>query len=112
MSKCDLLLLIAISLTLTTPASADCYDVFGCSDTTYFRAADLRDGPNCEFLWQMRNSIYSQRGYCFHTQRGIQAFGNAGCKFADIDRVPLNQFERANASTVQSVETSMHCSAD
>jgi hypothetical protein len=112
MSKFNLLHLIAVFPMLATPASADCYDVFGCSDTTYFRAADLRDGPNCEFLWVMRNSIYSQHGYCFHAQRAIQAFGNAGCKFADMDQVPLNKFERANASTIQSVETTMHCSAD
>jgi len=50
------LLLIAISLALATPASADCYDVFGCSDKTYFRTADLQDGPNCEFLWLMRTA--------------------------------------------------------
>jgi len=106
------LLLIAISLALATPASADCYDVFGCSDKTYFRAADLQDGPNCEFLWLMRNSIYSQRGYCFQTPRGIQAFGNAECKFSDQSRVPLNQYERANISTIQSVETSKHCPAE
>ena len=103
------LLLIVFSLTLMTPASADCYDVFGCSDANYFRATDLRSGPNCEFLWEMRNSILSQRGYCFHTQRGIQAFGNQGCKFADVDQVPLNRFERANVSTIRSVETSLGC---
>jgi hypothetical protein len=72
----------------------------------------LRKGPNCEFRWVMRNNIYAQHGYCFHTQRAIQEFGNTGCKFSEMDRVPLNQFERANASTIQSVETSMHCSVD
>jgi len=111
MTKRDLVI-VAILVMLATPAYADCYDVFGCSDKNYFRAADLRDGPNCEFLWVMRNSIYSQHGYCFHTQRGIQTFGNARCKFTDVNRVPLNDFERANASTISSVETSMHCPTD
>jgi hypothetical protein len=106
------LLLIVFSLALVTTASADCYDVFGCSDTNYFRANDLRSGPNCEFLWEMRNDILSQRGYCFHTARAIQTIGNAGCKFTDVSQVPLNRFERANVSTMQSVETSMHCPTD
>jgi hypothetical protein len=111
MTKRELLLVVFL-LAFATPASADCYDVFGCSDKAYFRASDLRDGPNCEFLWVMRNSIYSQHGYCFHTQRGIQAFGGVACKFADMDQVPLNQYERANVATIQSVETSMHCPTD
>jgi len=111
MAKRDLLL-VASLLTLAAPARAECYDVFGCSDKAYFRAADLRDGPNCEFLWAMRNSIFSQHGYCFHTQRGIRTFGNADCRFNDVNLVPLNNFERANASTIQSVETSMHCPTD
>ena len=43
---------------LSGAALADCYDVFGCSDRNYFRAADLADGPNCDFLYTMRNAIY------------------------------------------------------
>ena len=103
-------LLIAIALlSASNSARADCYDVFGCSDENYFRAKDLVGGPNCEFLWEMRNNIFSQRGYCFHTQRAIQTIGNAGCKFADINQLSLNRFERANVSTIRSVQTSLHC---
>lgn len=91
-------------------ARADCYDVFGCSERDRFRATDLRSGPTCEFLWTMRNSIYRQRGYCFATPRGVDTFGNEGCRYRDIARVPLNATERANAATILRVEREKGCS--
>ncbi|WP_375460830.1 YARHG domain-containing protein [uncultured Enterovirga sp.] len=91
------------------PASAGCYDVFGCSNQSYFRPADLRRGPNCEFLWTMRNEIYKENGYCFRTQRAISAFGNEGCRFSDIGAVPLNRIERANVATIAGVEREKGC---
>jgi hypothetical protein len=99
----------AMLLALSTGAHAECYDVFGCSNRTHFRASDLMDGPNCDFLFMMRNSIYKERGYCFTTPRAIQTFGNAGCRFDNINEVPLNRVERANVATIQSVEEAMHC---
>jgi hypothetical protein len=102
-------LLALIFLTLSTGAHAACYDVFGCSDHNYFRANDLMNGPNCDFLYMMRNSIYKERGYCFTTPRAIQKFGNAGCQFDNVNEVPLNRFERANVATIQSVERAKHC---
>ena len=104
-----LALLAVIFLTLSTGVHAECYDVFGCSDRNYFRANDLMDGPNCDFLYTMRNSIYKERGYCFATPRAIQTFGNAGCRFDNVNEVPLNRFERANVATIQSAEQAMRC---
>ncbi len=94
---------------LALPAQAACYDVFGCSDRTLFRVSDLRGGPNCEFLWTMRNEIYKERGYCFRTQRAIGAFGNDGCQYQDQSAVPLNRFERANVGAISQVEREMSC---
>lgn len=105
------LMIIASLLTLSSVAKADCYDVFGCSDRNYFRAQDLSNGPNCEFLWEMRNGIYAQRGYCFHSRRGIETMGNDRCRFYDVDEVPLNRYERANVATISSVESAMGCKA-
>jgi hypothetical protein len=90
-------------------AHAECYDVFGCSDRNYFRVNDLMDGPNCDFLYTMRNSIYKERGYCFTTARAIQTFGNAGCRFDNVNEVPLNRFERANVAAIKSAEQAMNC---
>ncbi len=98
-----------IFLALSTGVHADCYDVFGCSDRNFFRASDLMDGPNCDFLYMMRGAIFKQRGYCFATPRAIQTFGNADCRFENVNEVRLNKFERANVATIQSVEKARHC---
>ncbi len=102
-------ILAALFLAFLHGARADCYDVFGCSDRNRFRANDLMDGPNCDFLYMMRNNIYKERGYCFTTPRAIQTFGNAGCRFDNVNEAPLNTFERANVATIQSVEAAKHC---
>ena len=102
-------LLVAVFLTLSTSVHAECYDVFGCSDRNYFRASDLMDGPNCDFLFMMRGAIYKERGYCFSTPRAIQTFGNTDCRFNNVNEVLLNRFERANVTTIQSVEKAKHC---
>ncbi len=102
-------LLATVFLMISTGVHAECYDVFGCSDRNYFRASDLMDGPNCDFLYMMRSSIYQERGYCFSTPRAIQTFGNAGCRFHGANEVPLNRFERANVATIKSVEAAKNC---
>lgn len=97
-------------LTLAAGAvQADCYDVFGCSDHNIFRATDLANGPTCEFLYMMRNSIYKQRGYCFTTSRAIAMFGNAGCLHDSVRDAPLNRVEQANVATILSVERAKGC---
>lgn len=90
-------------------AAADCYDVFGCTDRDRFRVGDLKSGPNCEFLYVMRNGIYAQHGYCFQTPRGIATFGNAGCVSGDANALGLNATERANAATILQAEHAMGC---
>lgn len=91
------------------PALADCYDVFGCTDRDVFAYRDLVSGPNCEFLYQMRNRIYQENGYCFRTPRAIATFGNAGCRYRDEDAVPMNRIERANAATIKRAEAALGC---
>ena len=101
--------MLALTASLPVAAWADCYDVFGCSNRDYFRTRDLLGGPNCEFLYEMRNSIYKEHGYCFNTQRGIQTFGNAGCRFDNVNQVPLSAVERANVSAIASAERTKRC---
>ena len=57
----------------------------------------------------MRNTIYKENGYCFHTQKAIEAFGNAGCLYDDVAQVPLNSAERHNVSAVKKVEAKKGC---
>lgn len=73
-----------------------------------FGALPGRDA-DCDILWQIRNQIYHENGYCFRTPRGMRAFGNAGCRHDDVNEVRLNQFERANVATVARVERIKGC---
>jgi hypothetical protein len=90
-------------------ALADCYDVFGCTDRARFRLSDLMSGPNCEFLYVMRNQIYAQHGYCFQTPRAIATFGNAGCVSSNANALGLSAIELANASTILQAEQAKGC---
>jgi hypothetical protein len=96
-------------------SEAACYDILGCTDRDLFSqnfgylAAPHPDGPNCEFLWQMRNGIFAEHGYCFHTARGKAVFGNKGCRYEDEGSVPLNWIERANVATIASAERLKSC---
>lgn len=97
-------------LTATVPtAQAACYEVTGCTDRDVFPERFLAREASCDILWQIRNQIYAENGYCFSTSRGIAAFGNANCRYRDANLVPLNQVERTNIATVQRVERMRAC---
>ena len=98
----------ALSAVVTaSPAQANCYENFGCTDSEYF--AVPAEQASCQVLWEVRNTIFKERGYCFGTAKAVKAFGNAGCLYDDVTRVPRNDFERANISAVKGVESSKGC---
>src|SRR5580692_1842223 len=103
------LLGVCLSVALATSAGAECYDVFGCTNRDYFRVPDLLSGPNCEFLYTMRNEIYYEHHYCFHTPRAIAAFGNAGCVSGNPNVLGLNRAELSNAATILQGEHMKGC---
>jgi hypothetical protein len=101
---------------VVTPAFADCYDLLGCTDRDNFAAHYYSylvagDGPTCDFLWVMRNSMYKEHGYCFRTQRGIQEMGNEGCRTSNTAALGLSRIETANIATIQRAERAKHCPA-
>lgn len=107
---------VFMAIAISGPAMADCYDILGCSDRNLFSrhfddylAAPQPDGPNCEFLWEMRNRILAERKYCFHTARGRTFFGNEGCRYEDANRVPLSSIERSNIATIARAERIKGC---
>jgi hypothetical protein len=57
----------------------------------------------------VRNTIYKENVYCFHTPKAIEAFGNAGCLYDDAGDVPLNQVERANVEAIKEAEAKKGC---
>ncbi len=106
---------VALAASLASPVLADCYDILGCTDKDAFSAhysyLVAADGPTCDFLYTMRNLIYSQHGYCFKTARAIQEIGNSGCRFQNMADVPLSRIERNNVATIQRAETAKRCPA-
>jgi len=90
------------------PARANCYELIGCSDTDYYKLSDLMK-LGCQPLWEVRNWIYKERGYCFKTPKAIKAFGNAGCLYDDVAQVPLSNVERANVQTIKKAEAKKGC---
>ena len=91
-----------------TPAGANCYELIGCSNKDYYNLSDLMQ-LGCQPLWEVRNWIYKENGYCFHTQKAIEAFGNAGCQYDDAADVPLNDAERHNVTMVKKAEANKGC---
>lgn len=71
-------------------------------------ARDISDF-SCQQLWFARNSIYKEAGYCFKTPRAIAAFGNAGCRYDDVEAVQLTPENRNFAGAIQRAERDNAC---
>jgi hypothetical protein len=99
---------LAAQLVAAGPARANCYELIGCTDSEYFKLPQLEQ-LGCQPLWDVRNTIYKENGYCFHTAKAIAYFGNEGCKYEDAAVVPLNKYERHNVSAIKEVETQKGC---
>ena len=103
---------LAIALTLALlsagPSLANCYEEIGCTDSDKFRKSDLRQF-SCQILWDVRNSIYKENGYCFKTQRAINYFGNGGCWVDNQNQVKLNAIETYNIGQIAAVEAQKGC---
>jgi len=115
MRRFSVIAAVALGASLASPVLADCYDLLGCTGKNAFSAhysyLVAADGPTCDFLYVMRNSIYSEHGYCFKTARAIQELGNTGCRFQNMADVPLSQIERNNIATIARAETAKRCPA-
>ena len=98
----------ATLLASPSPARANCYELIGCTNKDYFKAWQLKQ-LSCQILWEVRNTIYKENGYCFHTQKAINAFGNAGCKYDNAGDVPFNAAERHNVIAIKKAEAKKGC---
>jgi hypothetical protein len=103
---------IAIALCLAALSSgsamAACYEDIGCTDEDKFRKSDLRE-LSCDLLYDVRNTIYKENGYCFKTERAIEYFGNEGCWITQQSRVKLNSIEKYNVGQIVAVEKQFDC---
>ena len=91
-----------------TAADANCYEVIGCGNSQKFHEGDLRT-LSCQALYDVRNMIYKENGYCFQTERAIAAFGNEGCTVTSQAQVRLNSYERYNVALIKKVERRKGC---
>jgi len=98
----------ATLLVSPSPARANCYELIGCTNKDYFTAAQLKQ-LSCQILWEVRNTIYKENGYCFHSKKAIKAFGNAGCQIDDMGKVPLNAAESHNVTAIKKAEAKKGC---
>jgi hypothetical protein len=85
-----------------------CYEGIGCVQDRNISEHEA-EKLGCDQLWTARNGIYAAHNYCFQTQRGIDEFGNTGCRYTDQSEVPLNDYERANIKVIQSIEKARGC---
>lgn len=72
-------------------------------------AAPPARAETCDDLWYARNEIYKAQGYCFRTQRGISAFGNAGCRYDNVEDVPLSANQRRTVAEIAGEERARRC---
>jgi hypothetical protein len=64
---------------------------------------------SCNDLYIERNEIYKEGGFCFKTNRAINTFGNEGCRYDNINDVPLSRNDRARVSELRRLENRFGC---
>lgn len=65
----------------------------------------------CETLWTQRNAIFRDAGYCFHTARGMQMFGNEKCRYDNERDLPLSDRQREAVKQIVAAEARGRCNA-
>lgn len=103
------LVVATVAVLLTSgQAMAWCFEDIGCTDEDRFRRADLRR-LSCSALYEVRNVMYFENGYCFKTDRALDIFGDDGCYIDEQEDVRLSAVERFNISQVAAVERQKGC---
>ena len=85
-----------------------CYHDIGCPWDVEVRQETFRS-MSCERLAHIRNRLLHEKGYCFHVREPREEFGNAGCKYQYLPKVPLNRVERANVDKIRRAERDKGC---
>ena len=98
----------AVSLFAAAPARANCYALIGCSNKARYKASDLMQ-LGCQPLWEVRNWIYKENGYCFRTAEGDRSFRQFRLPLRRCHASPAQHIERYNMKTIKSVEVKKGC---
>jgi len=103
-----LILAATLALLSAGPSLAACYEDIGCTDSDKFKKSELSDF-SCQILWDVRNTIYKENGYCFQTAKARKYFGNKGCWIDDMEHVKMSSIERYNIGQIVAVEKALGC---
>jgi hypothetical protein len=104
---------IASSETMNEPSSLPPQRgpwLFPDSSSRYLTATELSNLSSAD-LWRARNEIFARRGYKFSSSRGVAFARTLGNYYRGVDdnqdRVfnSMNQYEQANITLIQSIET-------
>jgi hypothetical protein len=93
---------------LATLDNPQCYENVGCPHKDRISEAQARE-LSCQNLWLVRNTIFHQRGYCFHSARGRTEFDNSRCSANSISELQLSPVEEANVEMLRKLERSKGC---
>ena len=85
-----------------------CYEDIGCPWKDATRIEALRT-LTCQNLAHVRNQLYHENGYCFHSKESQALYGNGGCRPPIQELVPLSPIERANIGLVRTAEREKGC---
>lgn len=72
-------------------------------------AGDDQEGYTCKELWEMRNGLFKNGGYCFKSPDAIKEFGNDGCRHHDEADVPFSDNERSMMRDIRNSEKQQGC---
>jgi hypothetical protein len=91
----DIVLWLVLGILMPSRVSLICVLVFAlyCSETVkgacirggvfcsdqYVFSRNLLQSLSCDELWNLRNSILNEHGFCFSTRKEAEAFNNADC---------------------------------
>ena len=64
---------------------------------------------SCDALWEERNTIFKDAGYCFQSPRAIKKFGNADCEYDSESDVPLSDNQREEINNIKAAEKANGC---
>ncbi len=98
----------AIAALWAAPGLAACYEGLGCTDTETFTSEALA-AQSCEVLWEVRNQLLHDKGFCLTERAAVDKFGNAQCSIDNPDYLQFNRFEQNNYEAVRKAEMDMSC---
>lgn len=89
-------------------ANQNCYEDIGCPWKVAAPIATYKT-LSCQNLAHVRNRLYYENDYCFHSAAAKAAYGNEGCKYQVTALVPFSAVEHASLRRIRTAEAEKQC---